>query len=252
MPDKTPKSDKLTLSLDFRLISLLLLAAIAVMLFLWKPWQDGGDNNRTVQVTGEAKIKAVPDEFFFTPSYSFSSPDKAEALDQLNKKSEELVSRLKKLGVDDRKIKTNADGYQRGIYFPEQTDTGATYNLSLNVTVNDKDLAQKVQDYLVSTNPSGAVFPHAVFSASKQKELESKARDEATRNARAKAEQSARNLGYRIGRVVSVKDTENFMTSPPIRPLDSRTTELDASRSAKVQPGENELTYSVTVTYYIH
>lgn len=244
--------NKLNLSLDYKIISLLLLAVIVLMLFAWRPWQEApGAADRTVQVTGQAEITAEPDEFVFYPTYQFKNADKSAALADLSKKSDELVAELKKLGVPDSKIKTNAGGFERGTYLPEVMDGSTVYTLSLTVTVNDRQLAQKVQDYLVGTSPTGSVSPQASFSNAKQKELENKARDEATKDARKKAEQSAENLGYRIGKVKSVSDSSGF---GPIRPLDSRTMELDASTSTSklvLQPGENELSYSVTVTYYI-
>lgn len=241
----------LNISLDFRLISLILLAVIAAMLLLWKPWQEQpGANDRTVQVTGDAKISAEPDEFVFYPTYSFKNSDQSAALAELNKKSDEIVSELNKLGVADNKIKTNSDGYERGLYMPDKTDGSTTYTLTLTVTVDDKELAQKVQNYIVSTNPMGAVSPQASFSEKKRKELENQARDTASKDARRKAEQSAKNLGYDLGRVKSVSDGSGF---GPIQPLMSRGAAADSSAASELslQPGENDLNYSVTVTYYI-
>lgn len=255
MADSNPPEqnrNRLNLSLDFKIITLVLLAVIALMLMLWKPWEETpGANDRTVQVTGQAKITAEPDEFAFYPNYEFTGADKDAALAQMGKKSDEIVFQLKKLGVPDSKIKINSDGYDRKYFGPDQPEGGNTYTLRMTVTVSDRELAQKVQDYLVGTQPSGTVSPQATFSESKQKELEKKARDEATNDARAKAEQSAKNLGYRIGKVKAVADGGGF---GPIMPFDTRSTQQDASVSAtklNLQPGENELSYSVTVTYYI-
>lgn len=250
---KLPQQNKnrFSLSLDYKIITIVLLAVIGLMLVLWKLWEEvPGANDRTVQVTGQAKITAQPDEFVFYPAYEFSAADKDAALTEMGRKSDEVVSRLKSIGVADNKIKTNSDGYDRKYFAPDQTG-GNIYTLRLTVTVGDRDLAQKVQDYLVTTQPIGAVSPQATFSESKRKELEAKARDKATLDARAKAEQSAKNLGYRIGKVKAVSDGDGFSH---IMPLDSRGVEMDASApTAKLdlQPGENELSYSVTVTYYI-
>lgn len=244
--------NQINLTLNLKVIVVLLLLVIAAMLALWKPWEDTpGAADRTVQVTGQAKVSAEPDEFVFYPTYSFVNTDKAAALAELNKKSDAIVAELKKLGVPDSKIKTNSDGYERGLYLPDKTDTGTTYNLSLIVTLNKKDLAQKVQDYIVTTNPTGPVSPQVTFSENKQKQLESDAREEATKDARKKAEQSAKNLGYSIGKVKTVNDGTGF---GPVQPLMSRNMELDATISdskLSLQPGENDLNYSVTVTYFI-
>lgn len=118
--------------------------------------------------------------------------------------------------------------------------------------VRSKDQAQKIQNYLTTTAPSGQVSPQGTFSDSKRKELEDKAREEATRDARDRAERSAQNLGFKIGKVKAVSDGAGFNGPIPER-RDVMTTDMRAPSDASlpVQPGENELNYSVAVTYYL-
>ncbi len=248
------KNTKMSLSLDYRLIIVLLLLVIGGMLWAWKPWQNISplDTNRVISVTGDANLKAEPDEFVFSPDYQFKDKDKAAALTQLTKKSDEVTKKLKELGVADSKIKTNSDGYNNGYYFEESSGLN-TYSLRLTVTVSDKALAQKVQDYLVSTSPTGSVSPNANFSDAKRKQLASKARDEATKDARIKADQSAANLGFTIGKIKSVKDGSGFDTPIPLYSKNSIAADSAAANSPSlgVQAGENDLNYSVNVVYYV-
>ncbi len=238
----------LNFSFDLRLITFLLAVTIVAMLLIWKPWSPT-DSTRTIDVTGEARLTAEPDEFVFYPTYDFKNADKAAALAEVSKKSDEVVAKLKELGVADKDIKTNSSGYD----FPYYSDTSSpvlTYTLQLTVTIGNRELAQKVQDYLVTTTPTGAISPQATFSDTKRRELESKARDEATKEARAKAEQSAENLGFKIGKVKSVQDGLGFGND--ILPLNARGIAEDtATTKLGIQPGENEFTYSVSVTYYL-
>lgn len=246
--------NRLSLSFDLRIIVLLLIAVIAGMLFVWKPWTNSGTSDRTIEVTGESKISAVPDEYGFYPSYEFKNADKTMALADLTKKSDEVTAKLKDLGVKDNKIKTNSSGYDFPVYY----DTGrdATYTLQFTIFVDNKELAQKIQDYLVTTVPIGSVSPQANFSDSKRKELESKGRDAAAKEARAKADQSGKNLGFKVGKVKSLNDSSNlnggcgFSGLCAASSLDS--VKASDTPSLTVQPGENELSYSVTVVYYIH
>jgi hypothetical protein len=113
--------NRLNFSLDSRKVIIALLVIIAGMVFIWKPWNKPPQNtDRTVQVNGEATIKADPDQFVFSPSYDFKNANKQTAIDALSKKSDEIVGQLKKLGVEDGQIKTNADGYERGVYLPSR------------------------------------------------------------------------------------------------------------------------------------
>lgn len=256
-PNETKQSkNKLNITLDTRIIIGILLLIIAGMLAVWQPWTDKNTSqDRTVTVTGEANLKAEPDEFMFSPAYEFKNADKEAALGELTKKSEAVVAKLKSLGVADSKIKTDSDGHNYNLYYDTKTQQN-TYSLRLTITVDNKEMAQKVQDYLLTTAPTGSVSPQASFSDVKRKELENKARDEATKDARSKADQSARNLTFKVGKVKSINDDAGF---GGIMPLYGRADIMISDGAAPapeksslaVQPGENDLRYSVTVIYYL-
>lgn len=246
------KKLSLNLSLDYRVIIGLLIALIIIMLGLWRPWEAHiSANARTIDVTGKATLSAVPDEFVFYPTYSFTNTDEKAALKDLSTKSDELVSKLRALGVPNNKIKTNSDSYGYPPYYPDKNADDKTYTLRLTVTVNDSKLVQKVQDYLVSTTPSGSVSPQANFSQAKQKDLETQARSVASKDAREKAEQSAKNLGFRLGKVKSVQDGTGFNRMYYPMGINDSAKSSAPEPSLTVQPGENELNYTVSVSYYL-
>jgi uncharacterized protein YggE len=237
--------------LDYRVVIGILLAVIIGMLIIWKPWEPQIDaKTRTVSVTGQAKVTATPDEFVFTPVYQFKNADRDVALSELSKKSDGVVKELKQLGVADNKIKTNSSGYDYPVYNKEDSSV-PTYSLSLTITVDNKDLAQKVQNYLLTTSPTGSVSPQYTFSDAKRKELESKARDEATKDARSKAEQSAKNLGFTIGDIKTVNDGFNFGAYARDGIAGGAGSTDSSSAELKLQPGENDLTYQVSVVYFV-
>lgn len=247
------KKISLQLNVDLRVVCGVLMLVIVAMLIAWRPWE--GAKDRTVQVTGEAKVSAAPDEFVFYPIYQSKNTDRQAALDELNKKNAEIVAKLKALGVPENKIKTTTNGINYPDYpiregGPEPQTS--TYTLQLTVTVPNLDEAQKVQTYLVTTAPTGEVSPVATFSEQKTKELQSKAREDATKDARTKAEQMAKNLGFRVGAVKTVEEGAGFGTYPTPLPARGLDVAADAATSKlSVQPGENELAYQVNVTYFV-
>jgi len=253
MDQPAPPSKKLNISLDYRFLCVILAVIILVMLVVWKPWHPAPSaKDRTISVTGDATLKAEPDEFVFAPSYEFKEADKSTAIKNMTAKSNDVVAELKKLGVADKQIKTNADSWTYPSY--NDGDATPTYTLSVTVTVSDKTLAQKVEDYLVTTSPTGTLTPQANFSTGKEKSLQAQARDTATKEARGKAQQIAKNLGFHLGAVKSVDDSDGF-GGGVIHPFGTAESmgKSTASDDAKltVQPGENSLDYSVTVVYYI-
>jgi uncharacterized protein YggE len=253
--ESTPSpKHKMSLSFDLRIVVVVLLLVIITMGALWKPWNGKTSDDRTVSVTGEATITAEPDEYLFYPNYRFKGTDKDAALADLTKKSDTIVGELKKLGVADSKIKTNSSGY--GDYYSYSREPGtneSTYTLTLTVTVDNRTLAQKVQDYLLTTSPLGSVSPQPTFSDAKRKQLQTKARDAATKDARAKADQSAKNLGSKLGKVKQVSDGTGF--DDIYYGTDSggalSISESSDKRQLAIQPGENDLNYTVKVVYYL-
>ncbi len=237
----------------WKILCLLLLIALIASIWLWKPWQANiKASDRTISVTGEATVKAEPDEFIFSPSYDITNPDQQKAITDLTAKNNDIIAKLKALGVPSSKIESNASNYKD--YFDSTTNT---YTFYLTVTVDDKTLAQKAQDYLLTTSPSGDITPQYTFTDAKQKTLENQGRDQAEQDAKAKADQSAKNLGFKVKAVKTVQDG-NFESMGGCGPqgLCMGANNLNAAVSSQnpsltLQPGENSLPYSVNVTYYI-
>ncbi|QQS17931.1 SIMPL domain-containing protein [Candidatus Saccharibacteria bacterium] len=249
---KTSSTKAVTLRVNPWWLSAALAVGLLAVVVLWRPWDSqpsAGD--RTVSVSGSATLKAEPDEYVFYPSYEFKNADKATGLKELTAKSDEVVAGLKKAGVADKDIKTNASGYRDYYYFDQEAKTH-TYSLQITATTHTRETAQKAQDYLLTTDPSGAVTPQSTFSTAKQKQLETQGRDQATKEARAKADQQAKNLGFKLGKVKSVEDSSNAYGGPiPMLTMDSAKSSGVSESSLPVQPGQNDLTYTVQVTYYI-
>lgn len=243
---------QLTITLNFKTLFFALLAlftlTVAVMLYMWQPWSPSPD--RTITVTGQAVVESEPDQYIFSPSYEITAPDKSTAISEASDKSASVVEGLKQLGVEDKDIKLF--GYNDR-YFEDSTGNHATVNL--NVTVHDKDLAQKVQDYLLGTNPDGQITPAVSFSQAKQEELEATARSQAIADAKAKGETSAGELGVKLGKVVRVSEGQNFDIYPvaydEVTVSGSSAPTSKPSASLPLQPGQNEYRYSVTVVFEI-
>jgi len=249
MEDNKP-SNNLMLKLDLRIACILLVIIIVCMLAIWRPWQDTTSNDsRKITITGQAIIKAAPDQYQFNPYYEKDTIAEVSAL------NDQIIKKLKELGVTDSQIKNNASKYgSPEIYYLAPIDGYDKTTLSLTITLPSKDLTQKVQDYLLTTNPKGSITPYPSFSMNKQKELTNKARDLAIADAKMRADKTASGFDTKIGKVLEVGEGQQ---SGGIYPLTDKTTlEAPASgiaegrdSSISIQPGEDEFSYSVTVVF---
>jgi uncharacterized protein len=251
----------LNMSFNLRWVCGLLVLVIVGMLIVWMPWRAGSlSSDRTITVTGEATVTAEPDKYVFIPSYEFAGSDKPAAITAMTKKSSELIADLKGLGVADKEIKSDSTSGGPLNYYSSVYRGGPGYTMQLTVTVGTRLTATKVQDYLLTTSPSGVVSPVVSFSEPRHKSLESQARDTATKDARSKAYQSGRNLGFRVGAVRSVQDGSGFGIMPyssgQVQALDDKSASSSQiapvpQTTLAVQPGQNDLSYLVTVVYFL-
>jgi len=239
-------------SLDYKTLAMVLLGlyliTVGIMLYLWQPWSTSPADARKITVTGESTIQSEPDEFQFNPTYNITSDTRDGAIQKAADKSTTVVAELKKIGVEDKDIKIN--GYSQDWYYDENDKNHTSVNIT--ITVSDKDQAQKVQDYLLTTEPEGQITPWPTFSDSKSKELETQARTEAVADAKLKAQASADELGIRVGKVLSVSEGSGFGDYPIAYMQDEMMVGTDsakASRSIPIQPGEDEYRYNVTVVF---
>ncbi len=247
-------SETISFRVNFRWVSLALLLALLVCVAMWRPWQGSGrTGQREISVTGTTTVTAAPDKFMFYPSYEFKNIDKKQALDEVAVKQKEVVEALKNAGVKDKEIKADSNGYRGSFYQNDSKEY--VYTLTIQVTSDTMTEAQKIQDVLLATNPSGQVSPQAQFSQAKQKELEAKARVEASADARKKADQMATNIGFKVGKVKSIVDGSIY--GGPILAMSESDTDMKSVGSVGsqpalgLQPGQNDLPYSIQVTYYI-
>ena len=244
----------ITIKFNAWIICAVLLVANLVTLGLWRPWIDNSTSDRTIVITGSTTIEAEADQFVFSPYYQKEGTDKTAINAELSDLATTITAKLKELGVEDSAIKTDVNSYEYSIYYGGQS-SAETSTLYLTVTIKDKTLAQRVQDYIVTTSPSGSITPQISFSTAKQKTLETQARTEALADAKSKAETSASQLGAKLGKVIAVTDNTSGGVVPMPWMLDTGTKSSDSSVSSSaessytIQPGLNEYSFSIEVTY---
>ncbi len=249
MKEQNNPSNLPTVTISLKLVATILIATNMATIILWKPWNNSTSATRKISVSGQATIKAVPDEYVLSPYFEFTNADRTKATAELTSLSTTTTAKLKELGVKDEQIKSNTNGYDKYSYGMPVDNTTNTLQLQYTITVNDKDLAQKVQDYLLTLKPKGQISPLAQFSESKKKELEDQARSKAIDDAKSKAQKTASQLGAKVGKVVTISEGSG-MGGPIAYGVATMEAKADSSiSSVPVQVGQNDFSYSVSVEY---
>lgn len=235
-------------------VGLVFVIAAALLVAWWQPWTYFGAQN-TITISGANTVATAPDQFTFSPVYQKDAPVSSDAISQVSAIGNEVVAKLKALGVADTDITTNVASYQNYAGpIPVQPSDAKTFtaNFRLTATVNNADLAKNVLAYLATTPVAGgSVTPSAGFSKERKAELEKQTRAAALADARDKADQTAKALGVKILGVKSVSETSPF--SPPIvygmMAVDKAA--VAPSAAPTFSEANQDYTFTVTVEYRI-
>lgn len=234
----------------FQAVQFLLLVVIAGLLIWSQPWNDANaGEKRTITVTGEATTEEAPDEYMFSPYFEAKGTDKTALKDTLTTQANDAVAKLKELGVAESDMKLDLSSFDQWYWLEGEEGVATAY---IQIKINDKDLAQKVQDYLLTTDAKGQQTPQASFSKEKRSSLEDSLTNEAIADARRKAEQQASQLGAKLGDAMEVNPSgEGIMPIAYDTGVATLEASADSARSSSlpILVGEDEYTQTVTVTF---
>lgn len=244
------------LKIDLRFVTVALLIIIASMLAIWRPWI--ATDKRTISVTGQATVRQAPDEFIFYPTYTAAGDTSQAAVSKVSETGNAVVAKLKELGVAENQLKTDVNG-SGGYPVPYAEDSSKPFfgsnsaYYTITATINDNSLAQKVLDYLVTTETTYAVTPQSSLSKDTRQKLETEARTAALVDARAKAVSTAESVGAKLGLVISVSELSGGgqIFAPADSVSSSPTLREETTTAPVLLVGEQDLDFSVQVVYQL-
>ncbi|MBI5126912.1 SIMPL domain-containing protein [Candidatus Roizmanbacteria bacterium] len=218
----------------FSVLSLIALG-VAIGIFSIKAIDRFKAPKQTVSVVGAGEVDAVTDQATITIQV-INTADTYEKAQEENKKDvEALKSELIKLGIPESRITQSSYSppiirnipdinYQEGsvnkmmpTYRPE-TNPAVTTNLTL--VLDPIKNIEKVYD-IVSKN-TNAQITNSYYSLKNRKQWETKAKEEALKDARNQIESVAKINRLRVGKLVTLEDANNPKPYPmPLKAFDS-------------------------------
>jgi len=232
------------------LVLILFVAVIGVGIAVWQPWKG---TNRTINVTAEGKTKGVPDVSKITAGVEVTKATANEAQTEATIKLEKIIQAVKDKGVADKDIQTQAVSTSpKYDYQGNMAVTGYYGRAMATITVRDMAKADEILGALTPAGANSVYGPQLTFSDEMLKSLEDQARESAVKNAKEKAEKLALASGAKIGKVVSIEEQPSGGIYYPVFAAESAADLKSAAGGAPVnaiEPGENDITISVNVTY---
>lgn len=214
----------------------------------------------TISVSGTGDALALPDVAAFSFTVTENAKTVAEAQSKATDKINNALKALKNTGVSDKDVKTTSYNInpryeyqdvlcgQYGCPPGKSVLTGYEVSEGVNVKVRDLDKAGSVLSLIGSLNVQNV--NSLVFSIDKPESVQAEARSKAIGNARAKAEELAKELGVSLTRITG------FYESNSARPMiygmgGGKTAVNSVSATPEIPSGEQKVTSDVNITYEI-
>ncbi|MDB5225607.1 MAG: hypothetical protein JWL87_559 [Candidatus Adlerbacteria bacterium] len=217
----------------------------------------------TINVSGYGEAVAVPDIATFSFSVMSEKPTVAAAQADATAKANATTEYLKSAGIEEKDIQTSdysvspmydyvqkacAQGYCPG---GEQVLRG--YQVRQTTTVKVRD-TEKAGELLGGVGSAGATEVSGLnFTFDDPNQVQDEARQKAIADAKAKADELARQLGVSIVRVVSFSESGSGYPVPMAygRGAEVMSQAMDAKSAPDISVGQNKVTSNVSVTYEI-
>jgi uncharacterized protein YggE len=202
-----------------------------------------------ISVTGEGKIKVIPNEAVVTVGVINLGKEAAEVKKLNDITIDKVIKFLKKSGVPTTDFKTNNVSLHKS-YDYEKKKYNYEANQTLSITM--KDLS-KYDEIMMGLNETGINSIQGVeFRSSKMEELEKDARKKAMLNAKQKANDYVSVLGQKVGKALLITDNSvAYYPQPMYKTMAMGMANDGAAERETLAVGEIVINANVTVSFIL-
>jgi uncharacterized protein YggE len=205
-----------------------------------------------ISVVGSGIVTATPNVARITLGVEVSDASLANAQAEAARRMDAVVAQLKANGISDNDIHTVSYNVTPQYDNPQggNTPTLRGYQVQNLVDVRSTNVGGLGQ-LLDTTVSAGATRIFGIrFEADDMEGLKSQARDQAMQNARAKAEQLARDAGVSLGRPIVVAENDTGGVNP-VQAQPAARAAVGAAPTTPIEPGELQVQTTVRVVWAI-
>jgi len=247
------KDRKINIALFIFLIAISLFVITKLISEINKTSLSISDN--TIVVSGSGEVTAVSDIASITVNLTKDGETSKEAQNLLNEEISKTLEYLKGQNIEDKDIKSEYGGLTPKYSYDRNTKIskiiGYTADQSITVKIRDIDNANNVRTGLADIGITDIEGP--TFSIDDEEGLKDQARLEAIDEAKAKAKILAKELGVKLGKIISYSDTDDntyVRYAKVIATYDSQSVAAEGISSI-LPVGESKVTSNITIIYEI-
>lgn len=201
-------------------------------------------------ITGEGKVSVKPDIATVNVGVQATGTTVKDVQDNLNKNINAVSAAVKKLGIDEKDVKTSnynmnpTYDYTAG----KQRITGYQASSSLTIKVRDIEKANSVVDAATAAgaNTVGGIS----FDVDDKTKAEDDARKLAVADAKAKAEAAAKTAGFTLGKIINYQESTGGYR-PIMYAKADVAVGLGGGAPTELNTGSTDITLTVTLSYEV-
>ncbi len=216
---------------------------------------DKNSNATTITVMGEGEVNVIPDSATISATIRESAPTVAEAQSKIDFKAKNLTAEIEKTGIDKKDIRSlsysTRPKYEIRTAQCETPPCQSKYELTgyeaiqtLQIKAHKVELAGEIITQLGALTINEISGPN--FAVDDSEKPRAEARLAAIKNSQAKADQIAKALGVKLGKVVKFEEDDNISKYPIYF---AKSISNKSGDAATLPPGEDIIKAKVTVTY---
>ena len=200
-----------------------------------------------ISVSGEGKVKIIPDQAVINVGFQNTGKDSKEVKNLNDEVVDKVIKFLKKTGIPATDYKTNNVSLYKSYDYEKKK---YNFQASQSLTITLKDLT-KYDDVMMGLNDAGVNSIQGVeFKSSKMEDYEREARKNAILNAKQKANDYVSVLGQKVGKALLITDNSQSYAPQPMYKGNVMAMAADAAAPREtLAVGELEINTNVSVTF---
>lgn len=201
-----------------------------------------------ISVSGEGKIKVVPDKAILNFGIKTVGKEAAEVKKLNDDAVDKVLKFIKKIGIAANDFQTTQVSLNRDYDYDKKK---YNFNASQSITIILKDLS-KYDNLMIGLIDNGVNnITNVVFESSKIESLKSDARKLAITEAKHKADDYVFVLGQKVGKAILINDNNTPSYNPQPMYKTMAKSEDDGTEKQTIAIGEIEIIVNVTVSFLL-
>ena len=210
------------------------------------------EQRHSIRISGEGRVVGIPDIAKIQLGYKAEKKTVAEAQTDNTDKMNNIINKLKKdFDINKKDIQTSNYNIYPQYDWNEGIKTLQGYQVTQNLNIKIRDL-EAVSKILDAAGSAGLnQVGNLQFDIDNPEKLKEEARTKALKNAKEKADKLSKELGVKLGRVISFSEYGSEPSQPVYRAYGMAEMKSMDEAAPEIEAGSTEITINATIEYEI-